>query len=116
MSVEISERLLARLVETVLRSLHIPGTIKGLLYLTHAVTATVQDPHRTELITKDLYPEIARAYNATPAGVDRAMRGAICMSWETARNELDQMAGYHLVKRPTNREFIDLVAFYIRSR
>lgn len=116
MSVEISERLLERLVETVLRSLHIPGTLKGLPYLTHAIAATVQNPHRTALITKDLYHEIARVYNTTPSGVDRAMRWAIRMSWETSRNELCQMAGYHLTQRPTNREFIDLVAFYIRSR
>lgn len=116
MSVEISDRLLEQLVESVLRSLHIPGTFKGLPYLTYAVTETVKDPQRIKLITKDLYREIARQYNTTPISVERAIRWAIHASWEFAREELEQVAGYHLLKRPTNREFIDFVAFYIRSK
>lgn len=102
--------------ETILRSLHINGTLKGLAYLTYAVSETVRDPRRTEFITKDLYLEIARVYGTTASRVERAMRWAIRFSWEFCQKELDQMAGYHLVKRPTNREFIDLVAFYIRSK
>lgn len=116
MSVEISERLLEQLVETVLRSLHIPGTLKGFKYLIHAITKTVEDPRRTELITKDLYREVAYAYDTTPSRVERAMRWAVCICWEEAREELEQVAGHYLLKRPTNGEFIDLVAFYIRSK
>lgn len=116
MSTNIKDRVLDRLAEEVLRSLHIPGTLKGLSYLTYAVSETVKDPRRTDFITKDLYHEIARQYGTKALSVERAMRGAIRVSWENARNELDQMAGYHLVKRPTNKEFIDLVAFYIRSK
>lgn len=112
----VKDRILDRLVEDVLRSLHIPGTLKGLSYLTYAVSETVKDPKRTELITKDLYHEIARLYGTKALSVEHAMRGAIRVSWETARNELDQMAGYHLVKRPTNKEFIDHIAFYIRNK
>ena len=112
----ITDRPLEQQVEAVLRSLYVKGTLKGLRYLTYAVSETVKEPRRTELITKDLYREVARAYDATASRVERAMRWAIHISWEHAREELDQMAGYHLVKRPTNREFIDLVAFYIRSK
>ena len=116
MSVKVKDRILDRFVAVVLRSLHIPGTINGLAYLAYAVSETVKDPQRTALITKDLYREVARAYGTTASCVERAMRWAIGISWKTARNELDQMAGYHLIKRPTNREFIDFVAFYIRCK
>ena len=116
MIVPIKNCPLEQRAEAILRSLHINGTLKGLGYLTYAVSETVRDPRRTEYITKDLYLEIARAYGTTASRVERAMRWSIRFSWEFCRKELDQMAGYHLVKRPTNREFIDFVAFYIRSR
>lgn len=112
----IRDRILDHLVETMLRTLHIPGTVDGMAYLTYAISETVKDPQRTKFITKDLYSEIARTYRTKATNVERSMRWAVQMSWDTAKNELDQMAGYHLVKRPTNKEFIDLVAFYIRSR
>ncbi len=116
MSNTTTEAALKQEVEKTLRSLHINGSWRGLRLLTCAITQTVLEPHRTELITKDLYRDIARRYKTTPERVERNIRRAIFLSWEAAKEELDQMAGYHLVKRPTNREFIDLVAFYIRSR
>ena len=112
----VRDRILDHLAETMLRSLHIPGTVDGMAYLTYAVSETVKDPQRTKFITKDLYWEIARTYHTKATNVERAMRWAIQASWNNGRNELDQIAGYHLVNRPTNKEFIDLVAFYIRSR
>ena len=116
MSVEISNRLLEQLVESILRSLYIPGTLKGMKYLTYAVTATVIDPNRTYLITKDLYREIARQYDTTPDRVERDIRWAIQTSWKVAKEELCQIADCHLTQCPTNKQYIDLIAFYIRSR
>ena len=116
MSVEISNKLLEQLVEAILRSLYIPGTFKGLKYLTYAVTATVIDPSRTCLITKDLYHEIAREYTTTAKRVERDIRWAIQASWKSAKEELCRIADRHLTQCPTNKQYIDLIAFYIRSR
>ncbi len=103
------------LVEKTLRQLRISGKLVGLRYLVYAVTETVKDPARTQLITKDMYPAISREFNSDPRRVERAIRTAIGACWDSGgKDELDQMAGYHLVKRPTNLEFIDLVAAYIR--
>lgn len=116
MSTAVTGRALKREAEKALRFLRINGTFTGLKYLVYAVSETALDPDRTYLITKDLYREIAHKYKTTPSRVERNMRWAIHISWNDSRNEFDQMAGYHLVKRPTNKEFIDLVAFYIRSK
>lgn len=115
MAAVMMEHELAQRVEQELRSLYIGGTLKGLYYLVYAIVAEVQRPGSTQCITKELYPEIARTYKTTPARVERDMRWAIRMAWESAKDKIDQMALRHLVKRPTNREFIDIVAFYIRS-
>ena len=116
MSAETEDVLLERQIEKILRSIHINGTMKGLRYLTYAIAETVRDPARTNLITKDLYWEIAHVYKTTASCVERDMRWAICISWECAKKKLDQIAPCHLVKRPTNKQFIDLVAFYIRMQ
>lgn len=102
--------------EQTLRRLRITGKLKGLWFLIHAITATVRDPRRTELITKDLYPEIAQAFHTTPSRVERSIRTAITVCWKEGRAELEEIAGGPLTKRPTNTEFIDLVATYIRFR
>ena len=89
-------------VERTLRRLRISGKLKGFRFLRYALTVTVKDPYRTDLITKD-------------TRVERAIRTAICACWDSyGRDELNKMAGYTLEKRPTNLEFIDLVAAYIR--
>ena len=107
-------RELKREVERILRRLHI-GTRLGLKYLVCAVSETTLDPNRTYLITKDLYWEIARKYKTTPSRVEQDIRSAICVCWENAKDDLTQIVGHHLPKRPTNKEFIDYIAFYIRS-
>ena len=110
----VMEHELAQRVERELRSLYIGGTLMGLYFLVYAIVVEVQRPGQR--ITKELYPEIARAFKTTPSRVERNMRWAIRMAWERAKDKIDQMALRHLVKRPTNREFIDIVAFYIRSQ
>lgn len=101
-------------VEKILRRLHI-NTNSGLKYLIWAISETVSDPNRTYLITKDLYWEIARKYKSTPTRVERNIRTAIRICWENAKEDLEELVGHHLTRRPTNKEFIDHIAFYVRS-
>lgn len=104
-------------VDRALRSLHITGKLDGLRYLVYAVSATVRDPDSTRYITKDLYPEIGKHFGVTAAAAERAMRTAIQAGWDRGgRETLDKMAGFHLTERPTNSEFLDIVAAYIARR
>lgn len=112
----VSDTSLELLVERTLRQLRISGKLKGYHILAYALVETVKDPQRTALITKDFYPQAARYFGSTRGGVERAVRTAIQAGWDLGCGEtLDQMVGYHLTKRPSNSEFIDAVAFYIRT-
>lgn len=103
-------------VGEILRSLQIPGTLHGHQYLITAISQTVIDPTRVLYITKDLYQDLARQYKSTASGIERDIRHSIKRCWARGgREALDQVAGIHLSQRPTNSEFIDLVANYIRS-
>lgn len=97
--------------------LRIPRTLSGFRYLTIAIVLVLQVPERLERITKEIYPEVARRCRTKAPRVERCMRTAIDRCWERGNREaLDQMAGYHLDKRPTNSELIDLAAMYITKR
>lgn len=115
LSVPEDDGLLEQQVERLLRSLHIGGTLHGLDYLTYAIAKTVREPGSTRYITKELYPEIAGRFDTTSSRVERVIRTAIAHSWEhTKRETLNKVAGYHLIERPTNSEFIDFSAAHIR--
>lgn len=107
---------LSDLVEQALRRLKIPTKLDGLAYLTFAIAETIQKPENVRYITKELYPTVAKRHNTSASCVERGMRTAIQAAWKRGgRETLDEMAGYHLIERPTNSEFIALVANYIRS-
>ena len=103
--------------EFALRRLRISGKLMGFRYLAYAVARAVDDPTLLTLVTKVLYFETARAYQTTATRAERAIRHAIRRSWESGSRELlETMAGHPLEQCPTNAEFIDIVAFYIRCQ
>jgi len=106
---------LEHLVDRTLLRLRVNPALSGFRYLSYILVEVIQGRATTELITKDLYPKTAKHFDTRSARVERSIRTAVANSWRNGgRNELDQMAGYHLVKRPTNSEFINLAAIYIR--
>lgn len=101
--------------ENLLRRLGFSGKLRGFRYLTTAIAQTAIEPDRIFLITKSLYPDIARQYETTASKVERTMRHSIRRFWEhDGREALDRVANIHLTQRPTNSELIDLLANHIR--
>lgn len=104
-------------ISQTLHSLHIPRKLKGQRYLAYTIEQTLLDPDLTLSITKELYPMTAKKFGVTDVSVERAIRTAVQVCWDRGgRETLDKIAGYHLTERPTNSEFIDLVAAYIQRR
>ena len=98
-----------------LRRLGISGKLTGHKCLTVAITQTVYNPDRICYITKDLYPDLAKLYGSTASKVERAMRTAIKVWWKSGDHKLfEDLIGFELLQRPTNSEFIDLLANYFR--
>lgn len=102
-------------VELQLRSLCMTGKYIGLPYLISAVCRVVIDPEKISYLTKVLYREVAKEFGTTSAGVERAIRTAITANWDRGgREALNQLIGRQLVERPTNCEYIDMLAAHIR--
>ena len=57
-----------------LRGRGLNRTYSGYKYLFCALQLLREDPGRLELITKRLYPDVAKSFSVTPGGVDKALR------------------------------------------
>lgn len=79
----------------------------------------VENMDLLNFITKQLYPEIAKAYNTTASRVERAIRHSIEVAWSRGKPEvMNEIFGYtiHTGKgKPTNSEFIAMVADRIKT-
>ncbi len=100
-------------VSTLLHDLGIPSHVLGYGYIREGIMILYAN-ETTKLITKDLYPNIARKYNTTSSRVERAIRHAIEISW--ARGDLklmEEIFGNSIDferSKPTNAEFLTTIA------
>lgn len=107
-------------VSTLLQTLGVPAHIKGYQYLREAILLAVQNGGYLGGMTKTLYPELARRFGSTAGSVERALRGAIELTW--SRGDIETLQHYfgNTVSctrgKPTNSEFIALLADRIRLR
>ena len=102
------------IVTDMIHQLGVPAHIKGYQYIRSAIMMVVENMDLLNFITKQLYPEIAKAYNTTASRVERAIRHSIEVAWSRGKPEvMNEIFGYtiHTGKgKPTNSEFIAMVA------
>lgn len=105
-------------VTELFHSLGIPAHLRGYWYLREAVLLTLEDFRMLDSITGVLYPMIASKYQTTPSKVERAIRHAIETAWSRGKPEAaEEIFGYTVKNssgRPTNSEFIALIADRVR--
>ena len=92
----------------------IPAHIKGYKFLREAIKMSIIEPNIINSITKKLYPSIATKFDTTASKVERAIRHAIEVAWNRGKieniNSLFGVTVYSSNEKPTNGEFIALVA------
>lgn len=117
-SQETQEEDLESIVTDMIHEIGIPAHIKGYHYLRDAILMAIDDMDVLNAITKILYPTVAKKHQTTSSRVERAIRHAIEVAWNRGKVELlDSLFGYTISNgkgKPTNSEFIALVADTIR--
>lgn len=105
-------------ITNIIHEIGVPPHIKGYLYLREAITMVIGNLELLSAITKELYPNIADKFNTTSSRVERAIRHAIEVAWNRGEVEtINNLFGYTLntpKKKPTNSEFIAMVADKLR--
>lgn len=117
---EMPEYDLEEEVTDMIHEIGIPAHIKGYHYLRDSIMMAVEDMDVLNAITKILYPTVAKKNQTTSSRVERAIRHAIEVAWTRGKMEtIDEMFGYTVSSgkgKPTNSEFIALLADTIRLR
>lgn len=107
-------KILEEQITTIFLTIGIPAHIKGYQFLREAIKLTFDNPSLINNITKELYPAIAKNFETTASKVERAIRHAIEIAWNRGKIEnINTLFGYKIydnVDRPTNSEFIALIA------
>jgi len=100
-----------------LRYLMIPGTCQGFRLLETAIELAVEDGDRLLNVLDDLYPLVAERHHTTVSCVQKNMRMAIIVGWKNGGGrQLEKLMGIRYQTRPVTKNFIDLLADYLRRR
>lgn len=103
-----------RKISDIFMTVGIPAHIKGYYFLREAIKMAIDCPDIINSITKRLYPDVARRFDTSPSKVERAIRHAIEVAWNKGKieniNSLFGIKIYSSTEKPTNGEFIALVA------
>ena len=101
-------------ISNIFISIGIPPHIKGYAYLREGIKMAIENPAVINNVTKELYPNIGKKFDTTASKVERAIRHAIEVAWNRGRvdaiNAIFGVRVYIGSERPTNSEFIALVA------
>lgn len=94
-----------------LRRVGVPAHVEGYTYLKDALDICWEDRSYLEMVTKRLYPSIAKREDTMPSRVERAIRHAIGVSFSRGdQDTYKHLFGYSSLnighRPPTNSEFI----------
>ena len=110
---DLEEKDLKVKVTRILQELAIPANVKGYNYTRTAILMAIEDQELVHLVTKSLYPQVAKEHKTTPSRVERAIRHAIEVSWTRGEAEAyEKLFGYSSKTKdvkPTNSEFIAVI-------
>jgi len=107
-------KIIEEKISNVFITVGIPAHIKGYQFLREAIKMAIDKPDIINSITKRLYPSIADKFETSSSKVERAIRHAIEVAWNRGKieniNNLFGIKVYNQNEKPTNGEFIALVA------
>lgn len=97
-------------LSALLFALGVTSNYKGFHQTVAAAALAVERPEDMLLVTKAVYPVVARRYHTSWRSVERNIRRAADQAWAHRPDLLSQLAGRELTERPTAREFIAILA------
>lgn len=113
-AVRAENRALDERISRIFIGMGIPPHIKGYAYLREGIKLAVAEPEIINSVTKRLYPMIGLRFNTSASKVERAVRHAIEVAWSRGKvetfNALFGVSTYGVSEKPTNSEFIALIA------
>lgn len=98
--------------QTILALLHSLGITEnyvGSSQLVCAVRLAQEKPELLSSVTKELYPEVAKAFHTSWQCVERNIRTVIELAWKLDPDRISALEEFPLTKRPRPTQFISLL-------
>jgi len=90
--------------------LGVTANYTGFFYTAYAASLCAEQPDRLLLVTKWLYPEVAKQYRTNWKVVERNIRTVNSIIWQENRSLLEQLAHRPLAEKPRNAQFLAILA------
>ena len=102
-------------VYELLHSLGVTANYIGFFHSAFAVCLALQNPNRLLLVTKWLYPEVAKHYSTSWHCVERSIRTVSKRAWTRNRLLLESLACCPLPHPPSASDFLAILSSYLIS-
>lgn len=99
-----------------LRRLGVTANYKGFSYTAYAAALCAERPDLLQMVTKDLYPAVARQYRTTWQAVERNIRTVIEVAWVHNPAALARLSEGGLEERPRSAQFLAIMSAGLEDR
>lgn len=99
-----------------LQALGVTANYKGYKQLALAVQLALQQEERLNHVTKELYWAVAGRLGCGRFSIERNIRTAAHIAWQTNPSRLQELAGYPLYAAPSASQFISILVVYLLRR
>ena len=97
------------IIYDLLYQLGVTANYTGFFHTAYAISLCAEQPDRLLLVTKWLYPEVARQYGTNWKAVERNIRTVSCIIWRENQSLLKELAHRRLDQRPRNAEMLSIL-------
>lgn len=98
-----------------LYQLGVTANYTGFFHTAYAVSLCAEQPDRLLLVTKWLYPEVAKQYRTSWKAVERNIRTISVIIWRENRPLLEQLARRNLSEKPRTTQLLAILASSLNS-
>ena len=87
---------------------------RGYPRLVYAISLVLEDEHRLEAITKEVYMPVAEKYRCSWKSVERSLRTMRDMIWREKREALGEITGFELTEPPRESYLLEILATFVK--
>ena len=103
-------------IHDLLYGLGITANYTGFFQTGSAVQLCMERPERLLLVTKLVYPDVARQYKTNWKAVERNIRTVNGIVWAQNRPFLEKLAGRELLSKPSNAQLLAILSYSLRTQ
>lgn len=97
-------------IYNLLYRLGVTANYTGFFHTAYAVSLCLEQPDRLLLVTKWLYPNVAKQYGTNWKAVERNIRTVSGIIWQENRPLLEQLAHRPLTEKPRNAQLLAILS------